>query len=454
MQTDTLKRRLRGNLITRFDPGHAEACDALVWNGRKPARRTRLIVRAACADDVAEAVRFAARNGLTVSPRGGGHHFTGIAAQADIVVDLGALDGLRIDPKRRVARVEPGVPNARMAAALARHDLAFPLGHCGSVPMSGYLLGGGIGWNSGAWGVACFLVEAIEVVMADGRLLTASETENAEVFWAARGAGPAFFGIVTAYHLRLMEAPKAILTELRVYPLALAGTVATWAEAAMADAPANVELTLKIATPPPEMPVQGPMVEAIATVFAEGDTAGHATLAELFARAPEAMQVIGPMPTPFDVLYGFTARSMPEGLRYGVDSLWSDARFPEIVERIATGMVSAPSPRSLALMMLRSPRALPPGDGAFSRIGRIFGSVYAIWEDADEDAAQLRWLRATMAGTAPLCLGAYVGEADLENGPRRLPTHDPAADARLRDLAARFDPAGLFTTPAADCAAA
>ena len=454
MQTDMLKRRLRGTLVTQFDPGHAEACDALVWNGRKPAHRARLILRAACADDVTEAVRFAAEHGLTVSPRGGGHHFTGIAAQADMVIDLGALDGLRIDPESRTARVEPAVTNARMAAALARHDLAFPLGHCGSVPMSGYLLGGGIGWNSGDWGVACFLVDAVEVVMADGRILTASETENPEIFWAARGAGPDFFGIVTAFHLRLMPAPKAILTGVRVYPLAQAFAVAAWAETAMAVAPANVELTLKIATPPPGIPVQGLLVEAIATVFATCDDAAHATLSDLFATAPEAMQAIGPIPTPFDMLYGLTAQSMPEGLHYGVDSLWSDAPFPDLVQRIADGMAVAPSDRSLALMMLRSPRALPPGDGAFSRIGRIFGAVYAIWEDPGEDGAQLRWLRATTTAAAPLCLGAYVGEADLERGPRDLPTHAPGVEERLRALAARFDPGGLFTATAADRAAA
>ncbi len=448
MQTDSLKRRLRGSLITQFDPGHAEACDSLIWNGRKPARRARLIVRAAHADDVAEAVRFAAANGLTVSPRGGGHQFTGIAAQADMVIDLGALDGLRIDPDRRTARVGPAVTNARMSAALARHDLAFPVGHCGSVPMSGYLLGGGVGWNAGAWGIACFLVEAVEVVMADGRILTASEAENADVFWAARGAGPSFFGIVTAYHLRLMEAPKAILTEVHVHPLAEAGALAAWAETAIAEAPANVELTLQIAAPPPDVPVEGFLVQAIATVFAGSEDEANATLSRIFAQAPAAMQVIGPMPTPFGVLDSLTAESMPAGLRYGVDSLWSDARFPDVIERIAAGMAKAPSAKSLALAVLRSPKALPPGDGAFSRIGRIFGAVYAIWEDPAEDGAQIDWLRATMAATAPICLGAYVGEADLDNAQSGLSTHAPAAVARLRDLAARYDPAGLFVTAA------
>jgi FAD/FMN-containing dehydrogenase len=454
MHSDALKRRLRGNLITEFDPEHGAACDALIWNGRKPARHARLIVRAACAADVAEAVRFAATHGLTVSPRGGGHQFTGIAARADMVIDLAALDGLRVDPRQRTARVEPAVTNLRLAAALARHDLAFPVGHCGSVPMSGYLLGGGIGWNSGAWGVACFLVDAVEVVMADGSILIASATEHADVFWAARGAGPSFFGIVTAYHVRLMAAPKAMLTTVRVYPLDRAEAVAEWAEAAMARAPANVEFTVKIAAPPPEVPVRGPLVEAIATVFAASEAEALGTLAALGKDAPEAMQVIEAIPTPFDVLYEITARSMPAGPRYGVDAVWSDASFVEVVGRLASGVARAPSARSLALVMLRSPAAEEPGDGAFSRIGRIFGSVYAIWEDEDDDAAQLAWLRTTIDAVAPICLGSYVGEADLERGARATPTHSQPAQAHLRRLADRFDPAGLFMTARALRAAA
>jgi hypothetical protein len=104
--------------------------------------------------------------------------------------------------------------------------------------------------------------------------------------------------------------------------------------------------------------------------------------------------------------------------------------------------------------MLRSPAAAEPGDGAFSRIGRIFGSVYAIWEDEDDDAAQLAWLRTTIDWVAPICLGSYVGEADLERGPRATPTHSPTAQVHLRRLADRFDPAGLFATARALRAAA
>ena len=147
-------------------------------------------MRAACVEDVQATVRYAARHGLKVSPRGSGHNFSGIALQDGIVLDLGALDRIAIDAEARIAEVEPAAKNGVLAAALTAHGLAFPVGHCHTVAMSGYLLGGGFGWNSGAWGLACHNVEAVEVVMADGRLIRASAVEHPDVFWAVRGGGP------------------------------------------------------------------------------------------------------------------------------------------------------------------------------------------------------------------------------------------------------------------------
>jgi FAD/FMN-containing dehydrogenase len=439
MNTDMLIGRIGGTLITALEPRHGAESDALIWNGRKPDRRARIIVRAACAGDVAEAVRFAGANGLTVSPRGGGHQFTGIAAQADMVIDLGALDGLKLDLKARTARVEPAVTNARMAAALERHGLAFPLGHCGSVPMSGYLLGGGVGWNSAEWGFACFSVASVEVVLADGRLVTASAEENADIFWAARGAGPEFFGVVTAYHLRLQEAAKATSTCIRVYPAARVADVATWAEAVMADAPSCVEFTCKV-TPAPT----GPVIAAIATVFARTDAEACAIHNALGRGAPEALQVIGPMPTPMSALYEATEPSMPRGRRYAVDTIWSEARFGEVLGRIVQDMVIAPSGESMALVVLRSNAVATPADAAFSCHGRIFGALYAIWEGEEDDARNIGWLRTAIDGVAPLCIGAYVGEADLDRSDRVLPTLAPEARARLAALRAQHDPRGVF----------
>lgn len=439
MNTDILKKRIRGAVITALEPRLAAASDDLIWNGRKPARRAKLIVRAAGAEDVAEAVRYAAQNGLTVSPRGGGHQFTGISTQADMVIDLSRLDGLKIDVQSRSARVEPAVTNARMAAALERHGLAFPLGHCGSVPMSGYLLGGGVGWNSAEWGFACFSVTAVEVVLADGRIVTANPKDHAEVFWAARGAGPDFFGVVTAYHVALQPARKAVSTAIRIFAASAVANVADWAETVMAKAPACVEFTTKVSPSP-----NGPMLAVIATVFADTDGEACAIHRALAEGAPQALQVIGPMPTPFTALYEATDPSMPKGQRYAVDTVWSDGRYGEILARIVLGMSFAPSMSSMALVVLRSNAVSTPSDAAFSCHGRVFGALYAIWDQAEGDAANMGWLRVSIDTVAPICTGAYVGEADLERPHRALPTLTLAVQERLRQLRAAHDPKGVF----------
>ncbi|ADZ71007.1 FAD-binding oxidoreductase [Polymorphum gilvum] len=440
MTIDALKRRISGAVVTAIEPGFGAEHDALIWNGRKPAPRARLIVRAASAADVQEAVGFAAAHGLTVSPRGGGHHLTGIAARADMVIDLGALKGLQIDTAARSARVEPAVTNVEMATALDQKGLAFPLGHCGSVPMSGYLLGGGVGWNGGAWGFACGLVTSAEVVLVDGRRVTASATENPEVFWALRGAGPGFFGIVTAYRLDLMPAPAVIETVIRVYPGAMAAEIASWAETMMAKVPASVEFTAKVATGP-----AGPMVAAIATAFADSADAARAVHEGLAVGAPSALDVIGPMQAPMAGLYQATDPSVPVGRRYRVDSVWSDADLGAILARTVDAMAHAPSAETFAVLTLR-PNAVPmPSDAALSRSGRIFGAVYGLWPDAADDERNAVWLHGLIGDLSPLCSGTYVGLCDLDRPGGHLPTHSDAAARRLADLRRRFDPRTLFT---------
>jgi hypothetical protein len=182
----------------------------------------------------------------------------------------------------------------------------------------------------------------------------------------------------------------------------------------------------------------------MATVFARTDAEACAIHGALAEGAPEALQVIGPMPTPMSALYDATEPSMPAGRRYAVDTVWSEARYSELLARVVHSMTLSPSEASMALVLLRSNAVQTPRDAAFSCYGRVFGALYAIWEDEDRDAANIGWLRATIDGVAPLCTGAYVGEADLDRPDRKLPTLSAEAGARLADLRATHDPRGLF----------
>lgn len=443
MLTRILQDKIAGKVILAKDRNFAQARDGLVWNGRKPTSEAGIIVQAAHAADVQEAVRFAAQLGMKVSPRGGGHQFTGIAAKGQVIIDLGAMSDVSIDSRRGTARVEPGVTNLQMARILADNGVGFPLGHCGSVTMSGYLLGGGIGWNGGEWGTACFSVEAVEVVLPDGQLVTANDHAHADILWAARGAGPRFFGVVTAYHLRLKAAPRAIMTTVRVYPTTAAVEVAHWAERAMAKAPANIDFSVKVSAPPPDAPIGGKVITALTTVFAANEDEGRKLLAAFGNDAPEALQVMEALPTPLEVLYGLIAQTMPDGARYGADAIWSNQSFAEVLVPLVKAVCAAPSAQSQAIAALQ-PRANLAKDAAFSKIGRIFGAVYGIWDRPDQDDENLAWVRGTIDGLLPKAVGSYIGYSDLGRPGQQHRTHSVPVLARLDDMSQKYDPDGLF----------
>ncbi|WP_172332380.1 FAD-binding oxidoreductase [Mangrovicoccus sp. HB161399] len=445
MKLETLKAAVRGTVVADSDPGYPETCDALLFNGRKPPRRPRVIVRAADAEDVRRAVRYAAAEGLAVSPRGGGHSWSGVAQQAGMAIDLRGIAHIRVDAAARLADIGPAATNRQLAAVLGAAGLAFPLGHCGSVPASGYLLGGGLGWNANSWGVACFSVESIEAVLADGSLAVASRRENPDLFWAAQGGGPLFPGIVTGYRLRLREAPGAIRTALRIYPAEAAGALAGWMETLAAEGPASLEMTAKFCPAPPPFAAQAERLAiGIATVFARHESEAAVILAHADSLAPGGeIAAVPPMPTPFGALYDQVDASYPEGSRMAVDALWSDAPGA-LFAALSEGMATAPGAGCHAIATLRSARAPVPGEGAFSMHGRAFGAVYGLWQDPAEDARGTGWVRGVADAAAPVTKGVYVGEADLERPGRIHRAYAPAALERLLALRGRYDPAGLF----------
>ncbi len=446
-----LRGRVRGEVIARGEPRYAGARDGLLYNRRSPDRQPAIIVRARDERDVQAVVRYAAETGQAVSPRGSGHNWSGIALQDGIVLDLGGLDHLEIDPVARTAEAGPALDNRTMARRLAEHGLAFPLGHCGHVSLSGYLLGGGLGWNSEHWGLGCHNVTGIDVVTADGVLRRASETENPELFWAARGGGPAFFGVVTRYRLALHPLPPAIVTANRLYPLSRIHELQPWVLAAKRALPDIVEFSVVILASPPDLADTGPHVAlATATVFGTTEAETRACLDTLAAFAPPDALHAEEVPSSFEDLYAFFDRTLPEGRRYAVDSIWSAAPSPSFLATVAAQVARAPSPGCLALAVVAPVPAAEPAPGpdtAFSMAGAGFGLIYAVWDHPAEDAAHLAWLRGASDALSPETLGRYVGEADLARPGRLQECYAPGAWARLMRLRETWDTRGVFRRP-------
>ena len=217
---DALRKSVKGHVVTSTASNFAAVRSAMVWNEIKPDRSPDVIVSVMDDDDVVQAINFARENGLKVVVHGGGHTWCGLAVRnGGMTIDLSQLTKSRIDKDAAKAVIQPILSNRDAARRLSEHGLAFPLGHCPTVKSSGYLLNGGMSWNMGHWGPACFSVEAIEFVTADGKKVTASAAEHPDLFWAARGCGPGMFAVATRFHLKCYQLPKAMMSSLYYYSL-------------------------------------------------------------------------------------------------------------------------------------------------------------------------------------------------------------------------------------------
>ncbi|MDQ6742277.1 MAG: FAD-dependent oxidoreductase [Candidatus Dormibacteraeota bacterium] len=200
LSLESLDRAVHGAVLRPGEDGYERA--RRVFNAMID-RRPSAIVRCAEAADVVAAVNCARVNGLPLSVKGGGHSVAGTAVcDGGVMVDLSPMKGVRVDPDRRVALAEPGLTLGEFDSATQSFGLATTTGVVSMTGIAGLTLGGGIGWLNGRYGLACDNLIAADVVTADGRLLTASETEHEELFWALRGGG-GNFGVVTSFIYRV-----------------------------------------------------------------------------------------------------------------------------------------------------------------------------------------------------------------------------------------------------------
>ncbi|MGB7792261.1 MAG: FAD-binding oxidoreductase [Terrimicrobiaceae bacterium] len=252
MNIDTLKRACKGVVAAAGEPDFEERVYGGLWNRLVPNRAPQIAVCAADEQDVIAAIQFARENKLKVVVRGGGHNWCQPTLRnGGLLIDLKNLDKvISIDVASRKAVVQPIISNREIQRVLNAKGLAYPSGHCPQVKLSGYLLGGGMSWNQGVWGYGNESVEAVELVTAEGKLITAN---NADYFWAARGAGYGFFGVATRFHLKLYPLPRAIHGISYYYSLDEAPTVAGWLGEIASNLSPSIELSFFLLTAPPEL---------------------------------------------------------------------------------------------------------------------------------------------------------------------------------------------------------
>ncbi|MCB8883850.1 FAD-binding oxidoreductase [Acidisoma cellulosilytica] len=447
----------KGAVLTPSDPGFDDAVFGGLWNKLRPARHPAIIAQVEDEDDVAAAVTFARAVKLKVTVRGGGHSWCGTSLRrGSLLIDLTKLNKIiSVDPLALTAVVQPIVTNREVQSALNREGLAFPTGHCPSVKVSGYFLSGGMSWNHGVWGPGVGSVKAIELITAAGDRITASATENQDYFWAARGAGAGFFGVVLRYHLTLYPLPKAITSSVYYYPYEQVEALAGWLDGLVRKLPPSVELSLFVVHAPADLAESavssnGKLALVTATMFADVAEEAVQTLRlfDSFPSIDQCLQKFVAQPTTFEALFDASGALWPSDLRSLVDAQFYRAPLVEAVRAVKDHLITTPSAKTVFLFSVYTgPDAAPPTpkDAAFSATGPMYGGPWTMWDSADQDAENLAWHEECVALLQPSVVAHYVGETNIVGHPDYAEqSFGPGVWQRLQDLRQMHDPDGLF----------
>jgi FAD/FMN-containing dehydrogenase len=442
---DSLRERVRGSVIGPDDPGYDDA--RAVYNGMID-KRPAVVVRPSQVADVMTSVAFAREHELPVAVRGGGHSAPGFGTvDGGLVVDFTAQTGVRVDPATETARSGPGATWADFNHATHAFGLATTGGIIGSTGVSGLTLGGGIGYLSRQYGLSCDNLLSADVVTADGRFLVASETENADLFWALRGGG-GNFGVVTSLEFRLHPV-DTIYGGLVIYPAAEAGTVGRFYRDFIANAPEEfgVFLGFHQGPPVPFLPEQwhGKPVCVIVGAWTGPLDEGEKRWQPILDAAPVAGSFVGPLPYP--VLNGLFDPMLPKGMQ----AYWK-ADFLASLTDDALGVAVDFGSRVPSMESANhyypidgAVQRVAPGATAFAYRNVAFAPVIAgMWHDPADNAANIRWVREYWEALHPFAEpGGYINFMDADDQGRIAQNYGPNYE-RLAEVKAVYDPDNVF----------
>ena len=439
-----------GVVVHRGDRDFETWRRAMPWQDWIAARTPECIARPADRGQLREALLHARQQGLRVAIKSGGHNVSeAFLREGGMLVDLHHFNGVEVDAATASATVEPALWGRDLSLHLSEAGLAFPVAHCATVPMGGYLLGGGVGINTDHWGIGCHGVTGAEVMLADGTTVDAGSPGHEDLLWAVRGAGTGFFGVVTRYKLRCAPLPRDVRENVFVFPAARVAEVVQWLEGLVEDGMPDTEVMMLLANSPGPAPGAPPVTLCIARVvlFCDSESASRERLARVLA-GPMASQAVFSETMKAATIDSLMIGSVDaaRGLGFGrshVNTIWT-ARTAEAATAAAEMVSRAPSPKTHAVISLRKHKALPE-DACFSALDRGFVGCYGVWDKASDDAVNIAWSEASREALQPFASGNYINELDAFRRPDLLKRAFSAeAFARLQALRKRYDPQGLF----------
>lgn len=438
--------RLRGSLIRPEDGEYDTARE--VWNEQID-RYPAAIARCRGPADVIASANFARETDLLLAVRSGGHDYAGNSTCDDgLVVDLSAMDGVRVDPRAAIAHVEPGARWADVYHETQAFDLALP-GGGGVVGVAGFTLGGGISYLSRKHGLTCDNLVGADVVTASGDLVHASEDENSDLFWALRG-GSGNFGIVTAFEYDLHKVGPEVLAGQVLHPIDDAKRVLQFYRAFMADAPDELGCFATVVRVPsdPELPDEyhGELAIALSLCYSGSVDAGRETVAPLREFGEPILDGVHPQ--------SYTEFKLSsDDLYESIDRWYSKSQYLASLPDEAIDVIvdhAQTMPESLTMIGLlglggainrvdSTEMAFPHRNAAFEF------DIWAAWSDPARDDELMEWARTFHEAMTPYSTGGVYVNMLSHDEQDRVGAAYGSNFERLAELKARWDPENLFS---------
>ncbi|HWA90297.1 MAG TPA: FAD-binding oxidoreductase [Rhizomicrobium sp.] len=434
----------KGRTWVRGEPGFDVTVLATSFNARDPGVRPAVLVQANTVDDVVAAVRRARDEGLRVAICSGGHSWTqNHIRDGGLLIDLSRLNDIVLDADAMVASVGPGCLSGRLDDALRRKRLFFPVAHAYTVGLGGFLLQGGFGWNSRVMGLGCENVIGFDAVLADGSLVHASESENADLFWAARGAGPFFFAAIVRFHLRLHPRPRFTGLKMQIFRMTHLEEVFAWADRAGPNVSPSVEFQMVLNRK--ALVIGAPGIEVLAPVIAGSWRAARDAvrfLADSPLRAKASFTApLFPISLATMMKTGERSLFLPDTHWYS-DNMWIEGGIAPLLPALRKIADTQPPAPSHALWLNWNPVAARK-DMAFSVEGRTYLALYGGLRREEDVARHAGWATDAMKALEPYSRGIQLADENLTRRPARFMSD--ANLARLAQVRAHYDPNGLFT---------
>jgi FAD/FMN-containing dehydrogenase len=441
-----LEGSFRGELVRHGDQSYD--LHRKVWNGSID-RHPAVIARCTSVPDVIAALAFARRTGLVVAVRSGGHSFPGLSVcDGGVVIDLGSMKQIHVDPDAGTVRAQAGVLLGELDRATQAFGLAVPTGSVTHTGLAGLTLGGGFGWLMRKYGLTIDQLLSVEVVTADGEVVQASEAVNPDLFWGVRGGG-GNFGIVTEFEYRLHAVGPMVLSGLLLWPMDEGPQVARFYRDWASSAPDELTTALLLRRAPavdlvPEA-LHGQQVVGVVCCWVGPVDRGEKILEPMRRFGSRVVDLIAPRA--FVDHQALLDPSFPPGI--WVHSKATDVRAlsDDVLNILLEHAARVTSPRSAIIAWQLG--------GAVARVGELdtpFGSrssgylvdIVGVTDSAEGFDQERDWARDCWSALAPHHAGVYVNWL-MEEGERRVrEAYGQPRYERLQAVKRRYDPENVF----------